>query len=361
MAIKLKNIIDEISLMSGDAGNASDSKSLFDDFISETPNFKKLMLRLYGKDSLDAFWNKSAYWLEQPGVKGKPLDGRLQAYIKENAFDSQGSYYIVRTKVDDRFWHNLFDLSRPAETVYVGRIETTPSVGKYSMQRIYGVDGQVVHWSNVAKEYKGAGFGAFLYDTLLYKYGVLESDTILYKGSLAMWSKHLPKVATFFGGTVAAGFADGTQSESQTVVIPLTGEDVTDREFINSTLGSFVAFYGNVPIGVKQIARLTKGLSVRTGTLGVVEVDAKIDAIAFDKHDEESGMPTTREEQLSFLDAFDIVSYEELLYMIDNGDWHISRIDDYGIGKAQKLLILFTDATVVVEPKGDGIKYELIK
>jgi hypothetical protein len=69
------------------------------------------------------------------------------------------------------------------------------------MKRIYGVEGQIVHWSNIAREYKGAGFGAFLYDTLLYKYGVLESDSILYQGSRAMWSKHIPKVASFFGGT----------------------------------------------------------------------------------------------------------------------------------------------------------------
>lgn len=359
--IKLKNIIDEISLMRGDAGMGSESKSLFDDFVGETPNFRKLVLRLYGKDSLDLYlWHKSEYWLEQPSVKGKPLDGRLQAYIKENAFDSQGNYYIVRTKVDDRFWHNLFDLSQTADLAYVGRIETTPSVGEYSMKRIYGVEGQVVHWSILAKEYKGRGFGAFLYDTLLYKYGVLESDTILYEGSFAMWSKHLPKVASFFGGTIAY-YGNGSQSDSQTVVIPLTGEDIKDKDFVNLTLGSFVAFYGNVPAAVKQIARLTKGLSVRTGTLGVVEVDFKIDQIAFDEWDEESGIPTTREEQLSFLDAFDIVSYEELLYMIDKGNSGINRIDDHDIGKAQKLIIMFTDATVVVEPKGDGIKYELIQ
>ena len=216
MRIKLKDIINEISLMSGDAGIGASSSTLMDDFVSEDSKFRALVKRLYGEDATEMGWGitNDSYWLSQPSVKGKPLDARLSGYIRANAFDNQGSFYIVRNKVDDRFWHNLFDLSQTADLVYVGRIETTPSVGEYSMKRIYGVEGQVVHWSILAKEYKGKGFGAFLYDTLLYKYGVLESDTILYEGSLAMWSKHLPKVATFFGGTIAY-FADGTQSESR--------------------------------------------------------------------------------------------------------------------------------------------------
>lgn len=361
MRIKLKDIINEIGLMSGDAGRGDSSTTLIDDFVSEDSKFNALVRRLYGDAAVVMGWGSEneSYWVNQPGVKGKPLDARLSGYIKENAFDSQGSFYIVRNKVDDRFWHNLFDLSQTADLVYVGRIETTPSVGEYSMKRIYGVEGQVVHWSILAKEYKGKGFGAFLYDTLLYKYGVLESDTILYEGSLAMWSKHLPKVATFFGGTIAY-FADGTQSESQTAVVPLTSEDVRDKEFIRR-LGSFVAFHNNVPAGVKQIANLTKGLSIRTETLGVVDVNLKIDEIIFDRWDAESGIPTTKEEQLSFLDVFDTASYEELLYQIENesgGD--INPATD-NLAKAQKLLILFTNATVIVEPKGDGIKYELIK
>lgn len=359
MKIKLKDIINEISLMSGDAGRGSTSSTLMDEFVSEDNKFSALVQRLYGKDSTDQFWDSSQYWLNRTEVKSKPLDSKLQDYIKSNAFDSQGNFYIVRSKVADRFWHNLFDLSQTADLSYAGRIETTPSVGMYSMERIYGVKGQVVHWSILAVEYKGRGFGAFLYDTLLYKYGVLESDSMLYEGSLAMWSKHLPKVATFFGGTIAY-YAYGTQSESQIAVVPLTSEDVKDKQFIRR-LGSFVAFSNNVPAGVKQIANLTKGLSIRTGTLGVVDVNLTIDEIIFDRWDAESGIPTTEEEQLSFLDVFDTASYEELLYQIGNesgGD--INPATD-NLAKAQKLLILFTNATVIVEPKGDGIKYELIK
>lgn len=358
MRIKLKDIINEISLMGGDAGRGSTSSILMHQFVSDDNKFSTLVQRLYGEDSTDPFWDSSQYWLNRTEVKSKPLDSKLQDYIKSNAFDSQGNFYIVRSKVADKFCHNLFDLSQTADMTYAGRIETTPSVGMYSMERIYGVKGQVVHWSILAVEYKGRGFGAFLYDTLLYKYGVLESDSMLYKGSLAMWSKHLPKVATFFGGTV--GSASGTQSKSRIAVVPLTSEDVQDKAFIRS-LGSFVAFSNNVPAGVKQIASLTKGLSVRTGTLGVVNANVKIDEIVFDQWDEESNIPTTTEEKLSFLDAFDILSYEELLYQIGRS-WRgsMAPITD-NLDSAQKLLILFTNATVVVEPKGDGIKYELIK
>jgi len=360
--MKLKDIVKEISLMSGDAGSGDASSTLMDDFVSEDTKFGALVQQLYGDAATVMGWGSEneSYWLSRAGVKGQPLDNKLQEYIKANAFDSQGNFYIVRIKADYRLWHNLFDLSQTADMVYVGRIETTPSVGEYSMKRIYGVEGHVVHWSILAKEYKGKGFGAFLYDTLLYKYGVLESDTILYQGSRAMWSKHIPKVATFFGGTVAY-YGNGSQSESQTVVVPLTSEDVNDKSFIGNMLGSFVAFHDNVPAGVKQIANLTKGLSLRTGTLGVVEVGVMIDEIIFDRWDETSGIPTTGEEQLSFLDVFDTASYEELLHQIkiESGGDINSVTDD--LSKAQKLIILFTNVTVVVEPKGDGIKYELIK
>jgi len=358
MSMKLKDIVKEISLMSGDAGNDSTSAELMDDFVGENSKFGAIVKRLYGKDSAEKFWSGEQYWLAKPEVKNNPLDGRLRGFIKDNAFDSQGSYYIIRNKVGERFWHNLFDLSRPAETVYVGRIETTPSTGEYSMKRIYGVEGQVVHWSNIAKEYKGAGFGAFLYDTLLYKYGVLESDTILYQGSQAMWSKHIPKVASFFGGTI--GFYGGsTQSEAQTVVIPLNGEDVNDKNFIGGTLGSFVAFSGNIPAGIKQIAKLTAGLSARTGTLGIVSVSHKLDA-PIDEYTN-AGIEIDQTERSTFLDILDTVSFDELIDIFKDRNMSIDAYEKTDLKKAKKMLMLFENATVFAEPKGDGIKYELIQ
>ena len=355
---KLKDIVKEISLMSGDAGLDSTSAELMDDFVVEYSKFRAVVKRLYGKDSAEEFWSGDQYWLAKPEIKNKPLDTKLQDVIKNNAFDSQGSYYIVRHKVDDRVWHNLFDLSRPAETVYVGRIETSPSTGPYSMQRIYGVEGQVVHWSIIAKEYKGAGFGAFLYDTLLYNYGVLESDTILYQGSRAMWSKHIPKVATFFGGTIGY-WRGGTQSESQTVVIPLTGDDVNDKTFIGDTLGSFVAFHGNVPAGIKQIAKLTAGLSARTGTLGIVMPNHKLEE-PIDEYTD-AGVAINANERSTFLDILDTASFDELIDIFKDKNMSIDVHYKTDLKKAKKMLMLFENATVFVEPKGDGIKYELIQ
>jgi hypothetical protein len=358
MSMKLKDIVKEISLMSGDAGNDSTSAELMDDFVGENSKFGAIVKRLYGKDSAEKFWSGEQYWLAKPEVKNNPLDGRLIGFIKDNAFDSQGSYYIVRNKVDDRIWHNLFDISQPAELVYAGRIETSPSTGPYSMKRIYGVEGQIVHWSNIAREYKGAGFGAFLYDTLLYKYGVLESDSILYQGSRAMWSKHIPKVASFFGGTIGL-YRGGTESEEPTVVIPLNGEDVNDKTFIGDTLGSFVAFHGNVPAGIKQIAKLTSGLSARNGTLGIVVASHKLDA-PIDEYTN-AGIQIDRTERSTFLDILDTVSFDELIDMFKDANMSIDTREMTNLAKAKKMLMLFVDATVFVEPKGDGIKYELIQ
>jgi len=230
--------LDEIDLVTGDA-DKSTSLELLNDFVAEDSKLEKLLVRLYGAEQVTT-WRNDEKWHNDPMVRDYPADARIIAYIKSNAKESQGQLYVLITssRFGRRTVHHLINLAEPVRTMYVGRIETEPSTGPYSMKTMFGIDSQVVHWSNFAQEYKGYGYGKFLYDTLLYRYGVLESDNVLYQGSQRMWMGHMPKVAKFFGGVVKnpAGWRGGSQSENPTLVVPLTAEDVADKAFIRDDI-----------------------------------------------------------------------------------------------------------------------------
>jgi hypothetical protein len=373
---EVASTVKEISLMTGDADKET-SLELFSTFTykhSESAIVKALA-KLYGEDSLTS-WNRDNRWYKDPTVANNPLDGRIRAAIKNEAIDSQGNLYITAHKDYGGIRHILWKLDEPAKTVLVGMIDTEASRGAYSMQRAYGIDSRVVHWSNLAEEYKGAGFGKFLYDTLLYYYGTLESDRTLYQGSQKMWMYHMPKIAKLFCYTVKhPDSGGGSQSYKQLIVLPATEKDVADRGFVSNVIGSFVAFHDTIPADVIKIARFAKGLNFREGTLNVVfidyGIDEKVDELdPFDDTNQATWVKgkgivakgdTDREVKSieSFLDFMEDMSFPELIYVLDNmrnDDIHTYSL----IKKSKKLILAFKDATVLVEPKGDKIKYELL-
>ena len=359
--------VKEISLMTGDADKEY-SLELFSDFTykhSESA-IAKSIAKLYGKDSLTS-WNRDNRWHNDPTVANNPLDGRIRAAIKNDAIDSQGNLYITMHKEYNSTRHILWKLDEPVKTAFVGLIDTETSAGEYSMKRAYGMNSQVVHWSNLAQEYKGAGYGKFLYDTLLYYYGTLESDSTLYQGSQKMWMYHMPKIAKLFCYTVKHpdSWGGGSQSEAPLIILPATEKDVADRGFIENTVGSFVAFHDTIPAEVIKIARFAKGLNFREGTLNIAYIDYKIDEKIpeldpfersqgqWDKYDTDRDVKSDE----SFLDFMDTSTFDDVVAVLDKMD----DVHTYNtIKKAKKLIISFQDATVLVEPAGDKIKYELL-
>jgi hypothetical protein len=359
--------LDEISLMSGDADKEY-SLQLFNSFLRNRSNSKitKAIEKVYGKDAIHA-WDESERWYKDPTVANSPLDGRIRAAIKSQAIDSQGSLYITAFNDYSYTIHTLWKLDEPAKTAYVGEIKTDTSRGNYSMQRAYGIDSKVVHWSNLAQEYKGAGYGKFFYDTLLYYYGTLESDNTLYQGSQKMWMFHMPKIAKLFCYTVKhpSSWGGGSESERQLIVLPADERDVADRGFVSNVIGSFVAFYSEIPPTVAKLTRFAKGLNFREGTLNIAYIEwnlnDKIDRLdPFERdtgsYDGEDSDYTVKSGE-SFLDFMEDMSFPDLVNALDNMD------DVYTyttIKKAKKLILAFEDATVLVVPAGNKIKYELL-
>lgn len=367
---EVASTVKEISLMTGDADKEY-SLQLFDSFTRHNDDSKitKAIKKLYGEDAVTS-WDEGERWYKDPTIANSPLDGRIRAAIKSEAIDSQGSLYITSFTDYSYTKHILWKLDEPAKTAFVGEIRTENSRGKYSMKNAYGIDSKVVHWSNLAQEYKGAGYGKFLYDTLLYYYGTLESDSTLYQGSQKMWMFHMPKIAKLFCYTVKhpdSWGGGGSQSQKQLIVLPATEKDVADRGFVSDVIGSFVAFHDTIPADVIKIARFAKGLNLREGTLNVVHIDYGIDEKIdeLDPLERDSGSYDGEDSDYmvksgeSFLDFMEDMSFPDLIYVLDN-----MRNDDIHtyttIKKAKKLILAFKDATVLVEPKGDKIKYELL-
>jgi hypothetical protein len=177
----------------------------------------------------------------------------------------------------------------------------------------------------------------------------------------------MPKIAKLFCYTVKhpESWGGGSQSENQLIVLPADERDVADRGFVSNVIGSFVAFHNEIPPTIAKLARFAKGLNFREGTLNIAFIDYKIDEKVnridpFEKDSgsfdgEDSDYITKSDE--SFFDLIQDMSFQDLVNALDNMD----DIYTYTtIKKAKKLILSFNDATLLVQPAGDKIKYELL-
>jgi hypothetical protein len=362
--------INEISLQKGDASKHT-SEDLLNEYIGYDDKFFSLVSKKYGRGT-PSKWS-SFYWLDQKGVRDSPLDATLQSYIKKNAIDSQGTLYIMRVETPQettKYAHVLFDLDAKADEAIVGLIKTSPRTGKYSMRTLFGIDAQVVHWSEIATEYRGRGFGSFLYDTVIQLYGTLESDTILFSGSLRVWTQHFTKRAKVFAGVIGIDSFSGSQGGRQMLVLPLTEKDITDATFLKDAVGSFAAFFETVPAGLKQLIGLTKGLSYREGTLSVVWFKSKFAESGTISINSNNKTPMGPYEGTSMSDFIDEYSYEDLVTLmsgnkVDNLQlvsfmYNSSKYNKFNT--AERMILCFEDVNIVVWEAGDGdIEYEVLK
>ena len=359
--MKLKQIaqevLNEIKLMSGDADHASSLKL----FNLITYSWRELA-KVHPPDSVDS-------------ISGQPLDAKVIALIKKTAIDYQGTLYICKYynngSGNDR--NVLFKIDEPYATACVGMIDTAPNKGAYSIATMYGINAPQVHWSIIADEYKGMKYGAFLYDTLLYRYGALQSDHILYEGSLNMWIHHMSSTGRMTAAVMESSNYWGTNKR---VAVPITVKDLKDRRYLEH-INSIAVFY-DVPAQLQVLNKFAGGLTPGNGSLGIIYFDGKLEQPnKFETVDVSAGFDTDAENEdatLSMADFLDQYSYDDLIAMADQGEVQFgseSRIfmqdsdgftaDDWqDISKAQKVILVCDDAVVLVEPTGDEIKYQLI-
>lgn len=327
---EVRNAISEIDLIGGDA---RESDSLY---ILMDSTFRNLWpdLNTYNPSPKDQ------------KILDAPISADIRKKIEKKKWDSQGNLVITKTTNNSgRSDHHLFDFTRPMKTACIGVITTSTASGDYSTDTMFGMPSVTIHWSNIATEYRGLKYGAFLYDSILMNYGVVESDSILFAGSAAMWKYHIYNRSKAFVGTMTP-----TEHEWQNTIVPLTKQDLKNNDVLEG-LGSFIAFYDKVPKEVSKLIKLTAGTSLSAGTLGVVYVRAKVTS---NLSDDEPDLGTW----LDLIDTAD--SIENFINDDDETNIVHSGISNSKHSNWKAVIISFEDAVIVIRDSASGLKSDLI-
>jgi hypothetical protein len=273
--IKLKHLIPEISLMSGDAGSDK-MKDIFDNAFRAGVLPKKYR-NLYwadedeAKDVPDKYIGKNLTAKDKKEIEKhielNQVTPQILDYLnKYETVASSGNYTMILKKSPKEWNFLLCDKNAKYLTeFFIGVIRVEKGVRSYSFspKKAFNLDVYQIHWSNIALEYKGQGMGKLMY-TMVYEYiagklkGALLSDSMLFQGSQKMWMQYIPTIASYFGIVVEDVFFPIDKSE--------VGSDV-----MGGSVNAMVAMQ-TMPTEIRKLAYNVKGLSFKRGEYGVIRV-----------------------------------------------------------------------------------------
>ena len=244
---------------------------------------------------------------------------------------------LIEGEASDYAYH-MFDFSKPVKMVgrtnydkrpvfevnfYVGHImlDSIRNDYYYSPKNQLGLSNiQQVHISEIGKEYRGQGYGSFLYDTVASQVDAIYSDSTLFKGSLGMWTKHMRKRAKFFGAIL----------DEDGVIVPVSGEI---NKKTTDVVDGFVAIFKKVPPKLKEMETFLSGIQLDNIYISDNIEDSKISL---------TRMTDTLDRVVTLSDFSEAITYEDL-------------DDNYTAG-----IFLHRKTTFVVKEVGDGLDYMLI-
>lgn len=251
----------------------------------------------------------------------------------------------------------LFNTKETIEKCFVGFIKATrvgdDGYSSYSPKATFKIKGIVrrVHLSEVAKEYLGQGYGSILYNAMWDDSGAIASDSILFKGSFAMWTKKIMSEASFFGLVVSR---DIESTGSNRIIIPLTPEQARSNKVVGSQAGraqNYIAIKGEVPEPMRKVAYNLKGVNPATELV----VCSILESI---KTKEVEILPDGDESYTGTI--FDLIdNCDNLFEFFDqlNNQRDITPMITYGRDHSKKnrvAIILFLDATLIIKDLGTG-------
>ena len=277
--IKLKELLPEISLMTGDAGSDR-LKDIFD-LAFRVGALPRKYKHLYWSDEEEAKGIPTTYTASSMGSKeakemqrNKELNQVNQQILdylnKYETVGSSGNYAMILKKSPKEWNFLLCDKSAKNLTeFFVGVIKVEKGTRSYrfSPKKAFNLDVYQIHWSNIALELKGKGMGRLMY-TMVYEYisgplgGALLSDGMLFQGSQKMWMQYVPTIANYFGIVVEDIYFPIDKSE--------IGPDV-----MGGSVDHMVAMQ-TMPTEIRKLAYNVKGLSFKSGEYGVIRVRENI-------------------------------------------------------------------------------------
>jgi hypothetical protein len=303
-------------------------------------------------------WNRFIYpgsLTDDEWVK-RTMPEDMRKRLRREAIATSGDLVLLRYEGANLMHHLLVttDPAVPLAEAAIGIIESEIADWEYSLKTIYGIEAPKIGFSEVATEYRGKGYGAKLYDMILDHYGVLQSDSTLYAGSLAMWSKHMPRAAAFVGAMV------GGYLNRNFVVVPLDSEDLNDTKFLGRAVRNIVAFQ-RVPSSLKKQTQAVSGLSLRSGTLQVLtlSVGSSNQNFAMDAEEKATRKYTDFDTFVQRCSAADY-TLEEFVTALSK--FNVFSADDVYTGKTAKgnnatqlVIVLLKDVTAYVSEDADGL------
>lgn len=372
--IKLKHLLPEISLMSGDAGSDK-MKDIFDNAFRAGVLPKKYR-NLYwadedeAKDVPDKYIGKNLTAKDKKEIEKhielNQVTPQILDYLnKYETVASSGNYEMILKKSPKEWNFLLCDKSAKYLTeFFIGVIRVDKGVRSYrfSPKKAFNLDVYQIHWSNIAFERKGTGLGKLMY-TMVYEYiagtlkGALLSDSMLFQGSQKMWMQYIPTIASYFGIVVEDVFFPIAKSE--------VGGDV-----MGNNVDHMVAMQ-TMPKEISKIAHNVNGLSFKAGEYGVIrvreDINQKLERVKkgygfgdsrwddFGDYDPKTGKPKKKEKpvQIYFSDLVDESNSIQILLKKMDYDYDMSRdmlVSNTGqIGNLKACVFSFDNMNVIIK------------
>lgn len=273
--IRLKNLLSEISLMTGDASE-SDMKSMFDKAFTNGILPKKYRTLYYAdgdeaksipKDYLGRdLTRKDTKEMEKFVNLNRVTPQTIKFLNKYESVGKSGGYTMILKKKGSDLEFMLCDTGAEYLTeFFIGVIKVTKGADTYNFtpDKAFNLKTYQIHWSNIASEHKGMGLGRLMYK-MVYEYitgplnAALVSDSTLFEGSQKMWMQFIPDIASFFGIVV------------QDVFFPIDRSEIGSSVMGNNV--DMMVAMESVPTQIRKIAHNVKGLSFKSGEYGVLRV-----------------------------------------------------------------------------------------
>jgi len=276
--IKLKNLLSEISLMSGNAGS-DDMEALYRNASSKIlPKKYDVVDDWIGFGQGGEHTRKLSDEAKKNFEKAQTLklvnsDFKGIVNSKMSLVAKRGGYELRMLSSGGGLEFHLVDPN--AKYIYeyfIGIIKVSKGANTYRFTptKAFGLKTYQIHWSNVAREYMGKGLGKMMY-TMVYEYiisqgAALVSDSMLFQGSQKMWIDYMPSVASYFGIVMEDVFFPIDKGEMKS-----NGRTLMDDGAVNAMVAM-----ENPPPLIRKIGYNFKGLSFAKSEYGVVRVHSGV-------------------------------------------------------------------------------------
>jgi len=315
--IKLKDIVNEISLNTGDA-NTNTLWNFFKDAVEKNAFRKqKKYSQLYdgmswasGRFSYEVLFSideikkitgnkKMKNWdefdiRELDSATKKKVDKAVAekyTFTPEMVKDlsgpvvaSRGQFNLHAEVHGSEIYYRLGN--KGAKYVYeyligVIKVEKTASSYRYTLKNAFDLKCFQIHWSNIVDEYKGQGFGKMIYE-MVYEHvsskGIaLASDTILFQGSQKMWFQLMPSIANNFGIVM------------NDIYFPISKETMQSEGPSIGEKARYCVAMDSPPPLIRKILHNFTGLSFTAGSYGLMSCYGSINDKLEKENDNSSG------------------------------------------------------------------------